>query len=183
MKGCLGPAFVPAYGKPLAAMCSGWIRCVDRLPRSPVSFASRFVAGSECGRWRSVRGIDWISGDTTVAEVVSLHRFKDARHLPSYRRLVPRAHDSGDEDDEPLEDRHVGQAGRFKWRFIEAEHGAERKSDRFRSIFDRRPNGGNRDHNRGYIAVGHELSRVGVSCLKHERHYGEPPSEQPGRIE
>lgn len=144
----------------------------------------RQVRRSEEGeRWRSLPGIAWVLAYTIMAEVGTVDRFKNGKHLASYSLLVPRADDSGDEDDEVPIGRHVGHAGRrtLKWAFIEAAHGAVLKSARFRAIFDRRTNGGKRDRNRGYIAVAHELCRVGFSCVKNARDYTEDRPPRPGR--
>jgi hypothetical protein len=68
----------------------------------------------------------------------------------------------------------------LKWAFIEAARGAVRKSEHFRSIFDRRTNGGKHDRGKGYITAAHELSRVGLSCCHHERDYSEQRPPRPG---
>ena len=96
--------------------------------------------------------------------------------------MVPRANDSGEQNDETPKGRHVGRIGRrtLKWAFIEAAHGAVRKGGRFREIFDRRTNGGKKDRNRGYIAVGHELARVVYVLLKKEVDYLDRPPDRPG---
>ena len=68
----------------------------------------------------------------------------------------------------------------MKWAFIEAAHGAVRKSKRFREIFNRRTDGGKRDKNRGYITVAHELCRVSYVLLRKEMDYTENPPARPG---
>ncbi len=135
-------------------------------------------------RLRTLPGISYILSYTIVAEVGTLVRFAGAKHLSAYSLLAPRAYDSGDEDEAgPPIGRHVGHAGRrtLKWAWIEAAHGAVRKGGRFQEIFDRRTNGGTRDRNRGYIAVAHELCRIGYVLWKKEVDYTEDPPARPGR--
>ncbi len=134
-------------------------------------------------RLRTIPGIAWILAYTLLAEIGRIDRFDSAKHLASYSLLAPRAFDSGDEDDETPMGRHVGLVGRrtLKWAFIEAAHGAVRRGGRFRSIFDRRTNGGKRDRNRGHIAVAHALCRVVYVMWNKEVAYSENPSPRPGR--
>jgi transposase len=144
------------------------------------------VSSSEEGeRWRSLPGVSWVLAYTILAEVGPSLRFANHRKLASYALLAPRADDSGDEDGDVPPGRHVGQMGRLtlKWAFIEAAHGAVRKSEYFRGIFDRRTDGGKRDRGRGFIKVGHELSRVGLSCCHYERNYSEQRPARPGSLE
>ena len=111
-----------------------------------------------------------------------MERFGSAKHLAAYSLLAPRAYDSGDDDGEAPKGRHVGHAGRrtLKWAWIEAAHGAVRKGGRFREIFDRRTDGGKRDRNRGYIAVGHELCRIAYILWTKEIDYTDTPPPRPG---
>lgn len=98
-------------------------------------------------RLRTLPGISYILSYTILAEVGCIDRFVSAKHLAAYSLLVPRAHDSGkEEDDSPPVGRHVGHAGRrtLKWAWIAAAHGAVRKGGRFQEIFDRRTNDGKR---------------------------------------
>ncbi len=134
-------------------------------------------------RLRTIPGIAWILAYTLRAEIGRINRFDSAKHLASYSLLAPRAFDSGDEDDETPKGRHVGFVGRrtLKWAFIEAAHGAVRHGGRFRAIFDARTNGGKRDRNRGYIAVGHALCRVVYVLWKKEVCYTENPPSRPGQ--
>jgi transposase len=136
-------------------------------------------------RWRSLPGVSWVLAYTILAEVGPSSRFANARKLAAYALLAPRADDSGDEDGEVPTGRRVGRMGRLtlKWAFIEAAHGAVRKSEHFKSVFDRRTDGGKRDRGRGFIAVGHELSRVGLSCCHYERNYAEARPPRPGSQE
>jgi transposase len=133
-------------------------------------------------RLRTLPGIDRILAYTILAEIGRIKRFASAKRLASYSLLVPRANDSGDEDDEIPKGRHVGRIGRrtLKWAFIEAAHGAVRKGGRYRAIFDRRTNGGKRDRNRGYIAVGHALCHATYGVWKKEIAYTADPPPRPG---
>jgi transposase len=142
----------------------------------------RIVTNSEEGeRWRSLPGVSWVLAYTILAETGPSSRFANHRKYAAYGLLAPRDNDSGDENGE-TRGRHVGYMGRLtlKWAFIEAAHGAVRKSDHFRSIFDRRTDGGKRDRGRGFITVAHELSRVGLSCCHYERDYSEQRPPRPG---
>ena len=165
----------------------GYLKLLDQVRRQ-VAAVTRLLRGTvsaseEGERWRSLPGVSWVLAYTILAEVGPSARFASARKLCSYALLAPRADDSGDEDATavPL-GRHVGHAGRrtLKWAFIEAAHAAVRKSPCFKAIFDRRTDGGKRDKNRGYIAVGHELCRIGLSCCRHQRNYSEQRPPRPG---
>jgi transposase len=169
------------------AMLKGYLQLLDQLRRQ-IANVTREIRGqitrTPAGeRLRTLPGIDYILGYTILAEVGRMERFRSARHLASYSLLAPRAYDSGDDDGEAPKGRHVGHAGRrtLKWAWIEAAHGAVRKGGRFREIFDRRTDGGKRDRNRGYIAVGHELCRIAYTVWKKEVDYSETPPPRPGR--
>jgi transposase len=152
---------------------------VTRLIRREVS------ASEEGERWRSLPGVSWVLAYTILAEVGPSSRFANSRGLSAYALLAPRADDSGDEDGEVPTGRRVGHMGRLtlKWAFIEAAHGAVRKSEYFKAVFDRRTGGGKRDRGRGFITVGHELCRVGLSCCHHQRDYSEVRPPRPGSEE
>jgi transposase len=133
-------------------------------------------------RLRTLPGIGWILAYTIVAEVGSIERFRNAKHLASYCLLAPRGYDSGDEDDDIPIGRHVGRIGRrtLKWAWIEAAHAAVRRGGRFREIFDRHTDGGKRNRNRGFITVGHELCRLAYVLWKKELTYTANPPPRPG---
>jgi len=169
------------------AMLKGYLQLLDQLRRQ-IANVTREIRGqitrTPAGeRLRTMPGIDYILGYTILAEVGRIERFRSAKDLAAYSLLAPRAYDSGDDDGEAPKGRHVGHAGRrtLKWAWIEAAHGAVRKGGRFREIFDRRTNGGKRDRNRGYIAVGHELCRIAYILWKKEIDYTETPPPRPGR--
>jgi transposase len=169
------------------AMLQGYLQLLDQLRRQIATVTRelrRQITKTPTGeRLRTIPGIDYILGYTILAEVGRIDRFRSARHMASYSLLAPRAYDSGDDDGEAPKGRHVGHAGRrtLKWAWIEAAHGAVRRGGRFREIFDRRTNGGKRDRNRGYIAVGHELCRIAYILWKKEVDYSEIPPPRPGR--
>jgi transposase len=152
------------------------IAAVTRQARQAVSRSPQGEA------WRGLPGIGWVLAYTIQAEVGELSRFRDGDHLASYSLLVPRADDSGDEDGGPPLGRHVGHQGRLtlKWAFIEAAHGAVRKSRFFRALFDRHTDGGRRDKNRGYIAVARKLCVVGAACVRKGQPFREAPPPRPG---
>jgi transposase len=167
---------------------AGYLKLLDEIRRQLASLTRQLrktVSSSAQGeRWRSLPGISWVLAYTILAEVGCFERFAGSKQLSSYALLAPRADDSGDEDDQTPLGRHVGHAGRktLKWAFIEASHGATRKSAYFRAIFDRRTNNGQRDKNRGYITVGHELCRIGFSCCRDGRDYREERPPRPGSL-
>jgi transposase len=133
-------------------------------------------------RWDTLPGFGWVLSYTVQAEVGDIRRFASDKHLASYALLAPIANDSGEETaDTPL-GRHVGHMGRrtLKWAFIEAAHGAIRKSARFKAIYDRRTNGGKQDKNRGCIAVARQLCHVGYACQKKGVDYMEQRPPRPG---
>ena len=169
------------------AMLKGYLQLLDQLRRQ-IATVTREIRGqitrTPAGeRLRTMPGIDYILGYTILAEVGRIERFRSAKDLAAYSLLAPRAYDRGDDDGEAPKGRHVGHAGRrtLKWAWIEAAHGAVRKGGRFREIFDRRTNGGKRDRNRGYIAVGHELCRIAYILWKKEVDYSETPPPRTGR--
>ena len=142
-------------------------------------------SSAEGERWRSLPGVSWVLAYTILAEVGPSGRFPSHRQLAAYALLAPRADDSGDEDGEVPIGRRVGRMGRLtlKWAFVEAAHGAVRKSEHFKAVFDRRTDGGKRDRGRGYITVAHELCRVGLSCCHYQRGYSEQRPPRPGSVE
>lgn len=169
------------------ATLKGYLQLLDHARRQ-IAQATREICrqiskSPEGERLRTIPGIDWILAYTILAEIGRIERFKSAKHLASYSLLVPLADDSGEEANEAPKGRHVGLIGRrtLKWAFIEAAHGAVRKGGRFREIFDRRTNGGKKDRNRGYIAVGRELACLVYVMWKKEVDYTQKPPQRPGR--
>jgi transposase len=132
------------------------------------------------GRLMTLPGIGMILAYTILAEIGRIERFRDAKRLASYSLLAPRANDSGTEDPEDTKGRHIGHMGRrtLKWAWIEAAHGAVKSGGRFRAIYDRVTNGGKKNRNQGYIAVAHELCRIGYVLIAKDVDYAE---ERPGR--
>jgi transposase len=167
----------------------GHLQLLDQLRRH-IALATRLfrkhVVHDPVGeRLRTHPGIGVILAYTILAEVGTFARFANARKLCSYACLVPLADDSGEMDDLPPKGRHVGHAGRrmLKWAFIEAAHGAVRKDPYFREIFNRHTDGGNRDCNRGYITVAHQLCHIVYVCEKQGRAYRPAAPPAGGTIE
>jgi hypothetical protein len=108
----------------------------------------------------------------------AFRRFPTGRQLSSYACLVPVAYDSGEEDGEAPQGRHVGHLGRrtLQWAFIEASHGAVKKDAWLREIYHRRTDNGARDKNRGYIAAARQLCRVSHACVTQNRPYRPAPA-------
>ena len=133
-------------------------------------------------RLMTLPGVSWILAYTILAEVGQIQRFKNARKLCCYSCLAPLDDDSGEDEGRAPIGRHVGHAGRraLKWAWIEAAHGAVRHGGRFKEIFDRRTNGGKRDRNRGYVAVAHELCRLGYVLWTKQVDYTDSPPPRPG---
>ena len=168
------------------ATLKGYLQSLDHV-RGQIARVTREIRrqlekSPEGRRLQTMPGIGLILAYTILAEIGRIERFKKAKHLASYALLVPRAHDSGDQDEETPKGRRVGRIGRrtLKWAFIEAAHGAVRKGGRFRELYDRRTDGGKKDRNRGYIAVGHELARVVYVLLNKEIDYTDHPLDRPG---
>jgi transposase len=172
----------------------GYLQLLDHFRRQIAQVTRRFHRGTrtlpEMKRLMKLPGVSWILSYTIVAEVGRIDRFRNGKHLASYSLVAPRAHDTGDRDDEKEasgespKGRHVGFAGRrtLKWAWIQAAHGAVRKESRFREIFDRRTNGGKRDRNRGYIAVGHALCLQAHVLWSKHIDYNDTPPPRPGSI-
>lgn len=133
-------------------------------------------------RLRRIPGIADVLAYTLVAEIGAIERFRNSKHLASYALLAPRADDSGEPEDGPPQGRHVGHVGRrtLKWAFIEAAHAAVRHGGRWRQKFDRCTEGGQRNRNRGYIAVARALAQVVDVVWRKEVAYTEEPPPRPG---
>lgn len=133
-------------------------------------------------RLRGIPGIAYVLAYTLVAEIGRIERFANAKHLASYSLLVPRARDSGEPSDGPPRGRHVGYAGRrtLKWAFVEAARGAVRHGGRLRALYDRHTDGGQRNRNRGYIAVARALVPVVDRIWRKGAAYQEEPAPRPG---
>jgi len=181
-----GQAIEPPLSASGRGTLTGYLKLLAQV-RQQVAAVTRMirkiVTSSEEGeRWRTLPGVSWVLAHTILAETGPSLRFANHRKFAAYALLAPRDDESGDEEGEAPTGRHVGHMGRLtlKWAFIEAARGAVRKSEHFRSIFDRRTNGGKHDRGRGYIAVAHELSRVGLSCCHYERDYSEQRPPRPG---
>jgi transposase len=178
--------FAPQLSASGRGTLAGYLKLLGQV-RQQVAQVTRMirkiVSSSEEGeRWRSLPGVSWVLAYTILAETGQSDRFGNHRKFAAYALLAPRDDDSGDEGGETPTGRRVGHMGRLtlKWAFIEAARSAVRKSEHFRAIFNRRTDGGKRDRGRGYITVGHELSRVGLSCCHYKRDYSEERPARPG---
>ena len=164
----------------------GYLQLLDhfRLQIARVTRTFRQQVGQHPAamRLRTLPGVKWILSYTLLAEIGRIERFPSAQHLVSYSLLAPRAHDSGEPEDASPHGRHVGHAGRrtLKWAYIEAAHGAVRKSSRLRAWFDAYTQGGRSNRNRGYIAVARRLCRCSYVVWKKEVDYQEEPPLRPG---
>jgi transposase len=165
---------------------AGHLRLLDQV-RGQIAgvtreFRKQASRNEQAEIWDSLPGVAGVLAYTIQAEVGDIARFQTGRRLSSYSLLSPMADDSGEETPDTPMGRHVGHVGRrtLKWAFIEAAHGAVRKSPHFRGLFARRTDGGKKDKNRGYIAVARELCRVGFSCVTNRRRYTEDRPARPG---
>jgi transposase len=168
------------------ATLKGYMQLLDHLRRQ-IAAVTRIVyrqleATPEAQRLQGLPGVGRILAHAILAEVGDFGRFRSAKHLASYSLLAPRAFDSGEDDEEAPKGRHVGHIGRrtLKWAWIEAAHGAVQRGGRFREVFDRYTDGGQRNRNRGYILVGHELCRTAYAISKKKTEYRDDPPERPG---
>jgi transposase len=168
------------------ATLKGYLQLLDHLRRQIAAVTwtiyRQLEATPEGKRLRGLPGVGPVLAHTILAEVGDFGRFRSAKHLASYSLLAPRAFDSGEDEEEASKGRHVGHIGRrtLKWAWIEAAHGAVRRGGRFREVFDRYTDGGQRNRNRGYILVGHELCRTAYAISKKETEYRDDPPERPG---
>lgn len=122
----------------------------QQLLRTPVTLHLR----------KTIAGFGAVLPHVVVAEVGDLGRFGyDAGRLASYSLLAPRAHDSGEETDEPAVGRRLGVRGNrvLKWAFLEAARAAVRTGGEWRAMYDRHTEGGKTQRNRGYIKVARKV--------------------------
>lgn len=179
-----GDVTLPDSGR---ATLKGYLQLLDQVRRQMArvtrEFRKQLVRKSAGRRLMTLPGVGPILAYTIMAEIGRIERFRNAKHLASYSLLVPRADDSGEEDPEHAKGRHIGHAGRrtLKWAWIEAAHGAMRSGGRFRAIYDRVTNGGKKDRNRGYIAVAHELCRIGYVLIAKDVDYCANRPARPGQ--
>jgi len=180
----VGDVTLPDSGR---ATLKGYLQLLDQLRRQIAGVTrelrkqiARTPAG---GRLMTLPGIGLILAYTILAEIGRIERFRNAKRLAAYSLLAPRADDSGEEDPEHPKGRHIGHMGRrtLKWAWIEAAHGAMRSGGRFRAIYDRVTHGGKKDRNRGYIAVAHELCRIGYVLIERDMDYCADRPARPGQ--
>ncbi|RPI59317.1 MAG: IS110 family transposase [Planctomycetaceae bacterium] len=135
-------------------------------------------------RFDGIPGIALILAHTMIAEIGVLERFSSHRQLASYSLLAPRSNDTGEPDGRAPLGRHLGRRGNrtLKWAFIEAAHGAVRSGGKWRDIYDRATDGGERNRNRGYIKVARELVKVVYSMWRNGTSYMDNPPARPGAV-
>jgi transposase len=174
--------------KSAKATLKGYLQLLDhsrrQMARVTHEFRRQIVKNPDGERLCTIPGISWILGYTILAEVGDIRRFRSAKHLASYSLLVPQAYDSGEADnEEDPKGRHVGRVGRItlKTAWVQAAHATVRRGGRFRRIFDPHTDGGKRNRGRGYIAVAHELCRVGYAVWTKEADCTDTPPARPGR--
>jgi hypothetical protein len=133
-------------------------------------------------RLDGIPGIALILAYTLIAEIGRIDRFASHRSLALYALLAPRSNDTGEDDGRPPVGRHLGHRGNrtLQWAFIEAARGAVRRGGKWRRIFDRATDGGERDCNRGYIKVARELAKVVYVMWKNGSSYMDNPPSRPG---
>lgn len=159
---------------------------LDTLRRLIARASSQFRLGIKtcvmAQRLKSLPGVSVVLSYTIAAEIGKIERFGDARHLLSYSLLAPRADDSGEQREGKPIGRRIGHAGRqtLQWAWIEAARGAVIKDARFGAIWNRRTDNGQKDRNRGYIAVANTMCRIAYSMLKKGRDYQEVSPSRPG---
>jgi len=129
-------------------------------------------------RLKTIDGIGLILSHVLIAEIGEIARFRNHKALASYSLLAPQANDTGEADPgrAPV-GRHLGVRGNktLKWTFIEAAHSAVRHGGRWRAMFDRVTDGGQRDRSRGYIKVARELVKGVYVVWKKDVDYVEAP--------
>ena len=167
---------------------AGHVRLLDQL-RKQIADVTReqrrqVKRDPAAQRWDTLPGVGWILAYTIQAEIGDIRRFPSDKNLARYSLLAPIANDSGEEDGPTPVGRHVGHMGRrtLKYAFIEAAHGAVRKSQRLAAVFNRRTDNGKRDKNQGYIAVARQLCRIGFAMQKKGVDYMEERPLRPGEI-
>ena len=133
-------------------------------------------------RLDGIPGIGLILAHALVAEIGMIERFATHRALAAYSLLAPISHDTGEDHGSRPLGRRLGCRGNrtLKWAFVEAAHGAVRRGGKWRAIFDRATDGGQRDRNRGYIKVARELVKVVYVVWKKNVQYTDQPPPRPG---
>ncbi len=177
----------PRVPESAKAVLQGTLQLLEDL-RRPLAEVTRHLRrqvrpDSHAALWKTLPGIGWILAYTIQAEIGTLERFQDSRHLAAYSLLAPRDDDSGEEDSKKIPtNRHVGVIGRrtLKAAFLQASYSAVNASPRLKDLFNRITDDGQRNRMRGYMGVAHRLCHVGFSCVKNNRPYKETPPGRPG---
>ena len=133
-------------------------------------------------RLMTLPGVSTVLAYSILAEIGQIERFANSRCLLRYSLLAPQADDSGEERAGKPIGRYIGHAGRatLQWAWIEAAHGAVRKSAAMRKIYNRRTDNGKQDRGRSYITVANHLCRIGYALWKKGTVYQEVPPARPG---
>ena len=168
---------------------AGDLKLLDQLrsliARATRQFRRELVRDEAGQRLLSIPGISSVLAYTIVAEIGSIDRFRSGRSLLQYSLLAPQAADSGEDRPGKPMGRHLGHAGNdsLQWAFIQAAHGAVRKDEHLRSVFNRRTSNGKQDRGRGYITVANHLCRIAYSMWKNQTLYQPAPPPRPGSKE
>jgi len=152
------------------------------IARATRQFRGQLRRSAEGQRLMTLPGVSTVLGYTILAEIGRIERFPKARCLARYSLLAPQADDSGEPRPGKPIGRHLGHDGRttLQWAWIEAAHGAVRKSTRLRCIFNRYTNNGKENRNRGYIKVAGQMCSIGYAMWKKQTDYQEVPPSRPG---
>jgi len=165
----------------------GLVRLLDHV-RGQLAEVARALRG-ELERSPLARRLDGVPGfglilaHTLMAEMGMIERFRDHGGLARYSVLAPISHDTGEEDGSRApQGRHLGHRGNqtLKWAFIEAAHGAVKSGGKWRAMFDKYTDGGQKNRNRGYIKVARELVKVVYVVWKKGVEYTDSPPARPG---
>jgi transposase len=152
------------------------------IARATRQFRGQLRRSEEGQRLMTLPGVSTVLGYTILAEIGRIERFPKAGCLARYSLLAPQADDSGEPRAGKPIGRHLGHDGRttLQWAWIEAAHGAVRKSARLRCIFDRYTNNGKENRNRGYIKVASQMCSIGYAMWKKQTDYQEVLPTRPG---
>ena len=152
------------------------------IARATRQFRSQLRRSADGQRLMTLPGVSTVLAYTILAEIGRIERFPKAGCLARYSLLAPQADDSGEPRAGKPIGRHLGHDGRttLQWAWIEAAHGAVRRSTRLRCIFNRCTNNGKENRNRGYIRVANQLCSIGYAMWKNQTDYQEVPPSRPG---
>ena len=134
-------------------------------------------------RLMTIPGMGLILAHVVASEIGDIGRFKNHRNLAAYACLAPQCRDTGEPDAtrDPL-GRHLGNRGNrtLKWAFILAAHGAVRKGEKWRALYDRHTGNGKKNRGRGFIKVARSLVKVTFAVWSKGMAYTQTPPPRPG---